>query len=121
MKKESTNPFEILSQLHFGKPDFESQAVEDNKQIAEYKNKYHDFKIRIWLEKKHRGGKAVSLIIGIDLPLEELKLIAKKIKSKLGVGGSVSEGTILIQSQKRDEIIELLHTEGFRDIKKAGG
>ena len=121
MKTESKNPFNILSQLKFEDKDYESDSSENALEINENIKEYAGFNVRLWLEKKHRNGKAVTLITGIDLPAENLKEIAKRIKSKLGVGGSVLEQSILIQSQNRDEILKFLKAEGFYNIKKAGG
>lgn len=121
MKIESKNPFNILSQLKFEDKDYESDISDNALEVNENIKDYAGFNVRLWLEKKHRNGKAVTLITGIDMSTENLKDIAKRIKSRLGVGGSVSEQTILIQSQNRDEILKLLRAEGFYNIKKAGG
>ena len=78
--------------------------------------------IRVHLEKKKRGGKAVSLIRGLEaLSDADLKTLGKKLKSKCGVGGSVKNGEIIIQGEHRDKIIDILTDEGYRNIKKAGG
>jgi translation initiation factor 1 len=95
-------------------PEMEDEKVDiDKKQFDS---------IRVHLEKKHRGGKAVSLIRGLEkLPSDELKALGKKLKSKCGVGGSVKDGEIIIQGEHRDKIITILKTEGYKNIKKAGG
>lgn len=116
-----SNPFAILSELKFEsdneyKPPFEEKIKKDQDKKVIY-----DFKVRIWLEKKHRNGKPVSLITGIELDEDKLKELAKKIKTKLGVGGSLVNSDILIQSQNRDKILTILQDEGFKDVKKAGG
>jgi len=116
-----SNPFAILSELKFEsdneyKPPFEEKIKKDQD-----KKVINDLKVRIWLEKKHRNGKPVSLITGIELDEDKLKELAKKIKTKLGVGGSLVNSDILIQSQNRDKILTILQDEGFKDVKKAGG
>ena len=77
--------------------------------------------IRVWLEKKHRGGKEVAVIKGLEESEARLKEIAKIIKSNCGVGGSVKDGEIIIQGDHRNKIIDLLHKEGYPNVKKAGG
>ena len=121
MKIESKNPFNILSQLKFEDKDYKLDSSDNDLEVNENIKEYAGFNVRLWLEKNHRKGKAVTLITGIYLPAENLKKIAKRIKAKLGVGGSVLEQTILIQSQNREEILKLLMAEGFSNIKKAGG
>lgn len=116
-----SNPFAILSELKF-EPGIEQKLPLGDDKIQEAEKKvYYSFKVRIWLEKKHRNGKPVSLITGIELQEDKLKEIAKKIKTKLGVGGSLVDSDILIQSQNRDQILKILLDEGFKDVKKAGG
>lgn len=80
----------------------------------------NDGVIRVFLERKGRGGKAVSVLRGIDSHPEGKKELAKTLKGKLGTGGVVKAGDIEIQGDHRDRIIELLTEMGYR-AKKAGG
>lgn len=117
----NSNPFDILSNLRFSDEDY-IERNEDKQKIAEPDNSYRkSMKIRIWLEKKKRAGKPVSVIKGIEEDKETMKSLAKTIKTQLGVGGSFSGDEIIIQGQNRDKIIEILKSQGFSDVKKAGG
>ncbi len=77
--------------------------------------------IRVWLEKKNRGGKVVSIISGFVGSEDDLKELGKTLKTRCGVGGSVKDGEIIIQGDFRDRIIAILSEQGYKKVKKAGG
>ncbi|HQX44910.1 MAG: translation initiation factor [Saprospiraceae bacterium] len=77
--------------------------------------------VRVQLETKHRGGKAVSKIMGLQLTDDKLEELAKFLKQKCGVGGSVKDGEILIQGDHVKKIIEILIQKGFKNTKRTGG
>jgi translation initiation factor 1 len=67
-----------------------------------------------------RKGKATTIIEGYEGSDEDFKLLAKEIKTKLSVGGTFKEGTIIIQGDYRDKIMTLLQLKGFK-TKRVGG
>lgn len=80
---------------------------------------YTDGVVRIHRETKGRKGNGVSLIKGFDLDEAALKTLAKTLKQKMGVGGSIKEGVIEIQSDQRDKLKALLEDMGHT-VKLAG-
>ncbi|WP_262147200.1 translation initiation factor [Chryseobacterium foetidum] len=71
-------------------------------------------------EKKGRNGKPVTVVEGWEGSEEDLKKISKKIKTTLGIGGSEKDGTIIIQGDNRDKIMDILKEMGFK-TKRVGG
>ena len=68
-----------------------------------------------------RGGKTVTLVrgfVGIGLP--EKETLAKKMQKACGCGGTVKDGTIEIQGDKRDEVARILSEAGFRPVFAGG-
>jgi translation initiation factor 1 len=76
--------------------------------------------VRLQRQSKGRAGKPVVIITGLALQTAELKKLAKKLKAKCGVGGSIEDDNILIQGDKRDLIKTELESMGFT-VKIAGG
>ena len=76
--------------------------------------------LRVWLDRKQRGGKVATIIRGYVGSESELKELAKMLKSKCGVGGAAKDGEIIIQGDHRDRVMELLSNCGYRS-KRAGG
>ena len=76
--------------------------------------------VRLSRESKGRGGKVVTLITGVPLVGSELKTLAKELKKKTGVGGSLKDGVIEIQGDQRELLLSELTKRGFT-VKKAGG
>jgi len=115
-KKETNLSWDDFVKM--GNPDNAPEMPEEKDESIDYSS----FTIRVHLEKKGRGGKAVSLIRGLeDLRNDELNALGKLLKAKCGVGGSVKNGEIIIQGEHRDKIIDILKEQGYKNIKKAGG
>lgn len=72
------------------------------------------------LDKKNRAGKIATLIKGYEGSEEDLKSLAKELKTLCGVGGSVKDGEILIQGNFRDKIMDYLVKKGYK-VKRVGG
>lgn len=75
--------------------------------------------LRVWLDRKQRGGKVVTLIKGFVGSEEDLAALARLLKTKCGVGGGAKEGEIVIQGDHRDRVVEILTQSGYR-CKKSG-
>lgn len=71
-------------------------------------------------EKKGRGGKTVTVVYELQLSPEDLKALAKTLKSACGTGGTVKDGTIEIQGDFREAVAARLQALGYR-TKFSGG
>ena len=76
--------------------------------------------VRLGRETKGRRGKGVTTVS--DLPLDERGLLefAAKLKHRCGTGGTVKEGRIEIQGDRRDRLAAVLEGMGYR-VKRVGG
>ena len=70
-------------------------------------------KLIIRLDKKQRRGKKVTLIEGFVGTENDLKDLAKILKSKCGVGGSAKDNEIVIQGDFKDKVKQILTAEGY--------
>ncbi len=77
--------------------------------------------IRVYIERKGRGGKTVTLIKGLSLATPQLETLCKELKSKCGVGGKVEGRQVMIQGDQRKKVIQALLSKGYSDVKNAGG
>jgi translation initiation factor 1 len=105
-----------LGMVYSTNPDFE-YTTEQEPQVQTLEPSKQD--LRVWLDRKHRGGKTVTLVKGFIGTDEDLSELGRMLKSRCGVGGSAKDGEIIIQGDHRERVVELLLKEGYR-CKKAG-
>lgn len=102
MSKKKLSPFSGL--VYSTNPDAMQQEEQETAAVLQPEQQ----KLKVALDKKQRAGKVVTLIenfIGSD---EELATLAKKLKTKCGVGGSTKDGIIIIQGDFKEKIIQWL-------------
>lgn len=81
----------------------------------------------IWLQDdpiickyEKRKGKPITILEGYHGAESDFKKLAKELKTKLSVGGSFKNDTIIIQGDYRDKIMKILEDKGF-SVKRVGG
>jgi translation initiation factor 1 len=68
-----------------------------------------------------RGGKTVTIVSGfVGIGLPEKEALAKQLQRSCGCGGTVKEGRIEIQGDKREEAARILTEAGFRPVFAGG-
>ncbi len=75
--------------------------------------------MRVSRQTKGRKGAGVSIISGIALDDADLKKLAKQLKQKCGSGGTAKNGTIEIQGDHRQTLVDALVKLGYK-AKLAG-
>ena len=74
--------------------------------------------VRVMRDRKHRGGKTVTVVTG--LPDAVLTTLAQQLKKFCGSGGTVKDGAIEIQGDHCEKIMSKLTALGYK-VKRTGG
>ncbi|NLI71736.1 MAG: translation initiation factor [Bacteroidales bacterium] len=101
---------EKLSELRSKLPQVESTPDEQQETVAQ--ESLQLFPLRIELDK--RNGKPATLITDFEGTDDELKELAKLLRTKCASGGSQRNGEILIQGDFRVKVAEILQEMGYK-------
>ncbi len=116
MSKKKLNSLEDLGGFVFStNTDFEFNQNKEKETLPP--SQQH---LEALFSKKGRAGKTVTVIRGFVGNEIDLKALAKLLKTKCGVGGSVKDFEIIIQGNYRDKIMDILKHEGY-NVKRIGG
>jgi len=96
--------------------DFEFESNQESIETLDPKNQH----LEAHLDKKNRAGKIATIIKGFQGTDDDLKALAKELKTLCGVGGAAKEGEIIIQGNFRDKIMEYLIKKNYK-VKRVGG
>lgn len=70
--------------------------------------------LKVILDSKQRKGKTVTIVQGFLGSEDDLKELAKLLKNKCGVGGSVKDGEIIIQGELKEKVLAILRDNNYR-------
>jgi translation initiation factor 1 len=113
------NPFDALSSGAFPPAAGNSPAPSSRTEPqAPRKNRG---RVDIIRQTAGRGGKTVTVIKGFTgIGLPEKERLAKAMQKACGTGGTVKDGRIEIQGDKRKEVAEILTAVNFRPVFAGG-
>ncbi len=106
-----------LGMVYSTNPDFEYKSSSDEEQQSISPSEQN---LRVWLDRKLKGGKVATIVKGFVGSDTELKELSRELKTKCGVGGAAKDGEIIVQGDHRDRVVEILTKSGYK-CKKAGG
>lgn len=68
---------------------------------------------RLRISKAGRKGKTVTVVEGLPRHAEFLKTLAKELKRACGAGGTVGDGLVEVQGDRREVLRRLLSAKGW--------
>jgi translation initiation factor 1 len=114
------NPFDALSSEGLA-PGPESSAADAGQRVDPTPKRKSRGRVDIIRQTAGRGGKTVTVVkgfVGIGLP--EKEQLAKAMQRACGTGGTVKDGQIEIQGDKRAEVARILSEANFRPVFAGG-
>jgi translation initiation factor 1 len=89
--------------------------------ISEILNPKNRGRVDIRRQTQGRGGKTVTVVSGfMGIGQAEKEQLAKKMQKTCGAGGTVKDGCIEIQGDKREPVAKILAEAGFRPVFAGG-
>ncbi|MGQ0797913.1 MAG: stress response translation initiation inhibitor YciH [Methanobacteriota archaeon] len=61
-----------------------------------------------------RYGKAVTVVRGLEGSPDEAEKLARDLKKSLATGGSGKDGVIVLQGDRRKDVLRILQERGYR-------
>lgn len=111
---------ELFPDMESYVPDPKDEAQHVKEEIISAKEKAQ-MKLYVSRDKKHRGGKQVTLVEGHEGPVEVMEQLLSKLKSLCSAGGSLKEGELIIQGDHVKKVVGYLIKDGYKQTKQKGG
>ena len=105
------NKKERINVVYSTNPNYQYEYTQEEEQETLAPEKQN---LRVTLDSKQRKGKIVTLVQGFVGTEENLKELAKLLKNKCGVGGSVKDGEIIIQGEVKEKVLTILRDNKYR-------
>jgi translation initiation factor 1 len=101
---------DIRNVVYSTNKDFEYVFEEDTTETLSVDKQ----RLRVILDTKNRAGKKVTIVNNFQGKLEDLEDLSKKLKTKLGVGGTVKDFEIVLQGDYVQKTKDMLKTLGYK-------
>jgi translation initiation factor 1 len=105
--KPFNNPFGALQGLKDSLPQQPARPAKEQKGPA---------KAVVRMERVGRGGKEVTVIEQLDLPVNQREEWLKALKGALGCGGSIEGTALVLQGDQRERVPKLLEKRGVKRV-----
>ena len=105
-KKPFNNPFGALQGLKASLPQADVKKAEAKGPA----------KAVVRMERVGRGGKEVTVIEQLDLPVKQRDEWLKALKNALGCGGSIEGTALVLQGDQRERVPKLLEKRGVKRV-----
>ncbi len=113
------SPFEVLKDVAL--PQAQSREQADRPAAPQPAPTKNRGRVDIIRQTAHRGGKTVTVIAGFaGIGQAEKEQLAKEMQKACGAGGTVKDGRIEIQGDRRDDVARILTKAGFRPVFAGG-
>lgn len=105
MKQANNDWKERLNVVYSTNPNFTYETAQENEitTLPPQQQKLH-----VQIDRRNRGGKAVTLVTGFVGTDDDLKELGKTLKTRCGVGGSAKDGEIIIQGEWVEKVKQIL-------------
>lgn len=114
------SPFAALKNVELPATPATRDAAERPEATAPVKGKNRG-RVDVIRQTAHRSGKTVTVITGfVGVSEVEKEQLARAIQKACGAGGTVKDGLIEIQGDKRADIARILTEAGFRPVFAGG-
>ena len=102
-----------LGMVYSTNPDYQYETDDEQTETLPRQQQ----RLRVRIEKNHRGGKTVTIVSGFIGSDDDLKELGRLLKTKCGVGGSQKDGEVLVQGDFKEKVIQILKQEGYTQTK----
>ncbi|MBK9384629.1 MAG: translation initiation factor [Planctomycetes bacterium] len=119
-QSSGSNPFRAWREAHL--PPREDAPAPASEPAPPASEKPRDRgRVDVIRQTAHRGGKAVTVITNFRATSDaELRELASRLRKACGSGGTVKDGSIEIQGEKREAVKRLLEEAGYQPVFAGG-